>query len=117
MDDGLACAMTVRGKDADRFWFSLFHELGHIVRGHLSTSHGTTEGQEQDADAFSRDWLISPEDIDRFEAAGRFTKRDVLRFSQEVGIAPGIVVGRLQNDRLLRYDQLGGLKEKYELVN
>ena len=57
------------------------------------------------------------EDIDRFEAAGSFTKRDVLRFSQEVGIAPGIVVGRLQNDRLLRYDQLGGLKEKYELAN
>ena len=49
----IVCAMTVRGKDADRFWFSLFHELGHIVCGHLSTSHGTTESQEQDADSFS----------------------------------------------------------------
>lgn len=23
--------MTVRGRDADKFWFSLFHELGHIL--------------------------------------------------------------------------------------
>ena len=113
----IVCAMTVRGKDADKFWFSLFHELGHIVCGHLSASQGTTERQEQEADAFSRDWLIPAEEIARFEMEGDFTKQNVLQFSKEVGIAPGIVVGRLQNDRRLRYDQLSGLKEKYVLAD
>lgn len=113
----IVCAMTVRGKDADKFWFSLFHEFGHIVCGHLSASHGTTESQEQEADAFSRNWLIPPEDMAKFEEAGNFSKQDVLRFSEEVGIAPGIVVGRLQNDCKLRYNQLAGLKEKYALAD
>nr|WP_283102184.1 ImmA/IrrE family metallo-endopeptidase [Olsenella intestinalis] len=54
--------MTVRGKDADRFWFSLFHELGHIVCGHLSTSQGTTDEQQREADEFARGWLMSPDD-------------------------------------------------------
>lgn len=113
----IVCAMTVRGKDADRFWFSLFHELGHIACGHLSTSQGTTEAQEREADEFARNWLISLEDIERFEAEGRCTKQSVLRFSQEVGILPGIVVGRLQSDHRLRHDQFNDLKSKYELVD
>ena len=58
----IVCAMTVRGKDADRFWFSLFHELGHIVCGHLSTSQGTTDEQQREADEFARGWLMSPDD-------------------------------------------------------
>lgn len=113
----IVCAMTVRGKNADRFWFSLFHELGHIMCGHVSELHGTTKSQEQEADAFARDWLISPEAIERFESEGKFTRQSVVAFAKESGIAPGIVVGRLQNDRLLGYDQLGSLKVQYALVD
>ena len=109
----IVCAMTVRGKDADRFWFSLFHELGHVICGHLSTSQGTTDGQEREADCFARDHLIPADAIQPFECAGMFEEEDILAFASEVGIAPGIVVGRLQNDRKLRYDQLSWLKEKY----
>ena len=113
----IVVGLTARGKDADKFWFSLFHELGHIACGHLSTSQGTTEAQEREADEFARNWLISLEDIERFEAEGRCTKQSVLRFSQEVGILPGIVVGRLQSDHRLRHDQFNDLKSKYELVD
>ncbi len=113
----IVCGMTVRGKDADKFWFSLFHELGHIIYGHLSANEGTTEKQEREADDFARDHLIAPDKMQRFEDAGRFAKSDVLAFSKRVGVAPGIVVGRLQNDRLLRYDQLSGLKQKYALAD
>ena len=113
----IVCAMTVRGKDADKFWFSLFHELGHIVRGHLSVSQGTNEEQELEADAFARDWLLPPEAISRFELEGRFAVGDVVAFAKTMGIAPGIVVGRLQKDRKLRYGQLGELKEKYVLAD
>lgn len=31
----IVVGLTVRGKDADKFWFSLFHELGHILLGHI----------------------------------------------------------------------------------
>ena len=109
----IVCAMTVRGKDADKFWFSLFHELGHVICGHLSASRGTTDEQEHEADCFARDCLIPADAIQHFESAGRFQEEDVLAFAGKMGVAPGIVVGRLQNDRKLRYDQLSWLKEKY----
>lgn len=31
----IVVGLTARGKDADKFWFSLFHELGHIILGHV----------------------------------------------------------------------------------
>ena len=64
--------MTVRGKDADRFWFSLFHEIGHIVLGHINQSEGTTEQDEKAADVFARNILIPDE---QFEA---FTSKEIL---------------------------------------
>jgi HTH-type transcriptional regulator/antitoxin HigA len=58
----IVCAMTVGAKDAGKFWLNLLHELGHIACGHLSTSQGTTEEQEREADEFARGWLMSPDD-------------------------------------------------------
>lgn len=74
----IVCAISACGIDADKFWFSLFHELGHIVCGHLSVSHGTTEAQEREADSFSRDWLTFSEDV---EVADNSMTKDVLQES------------------------------------
>ena len=49
----IVIGLTVRGKDADRFWFSLFHELGHILLGHINNIDGTTEEDENSADQFA----------------------------------------------------------------
>ena len=38
----IVVGLTVRGKYADKFWFSLFHELAHIVLGHVRRSNGTS---------------------------------------------------------------------------
>ena len=57
----IVMGLTVRGKDADKFWFSLFHEMCHIIRGHINELGETTMAQENEADAFSRDILISPD--------------------------------------------------------
>ena len=36
----IVVGLTVRGKDADKFWFSLFHEIGHIILGHIGQLNG-----------------------------------------------------------------------------
>ena len=53
--------MTSRGKDADKSWFSLFHEIAHIVLGHLGKTSGTTEEEEHAADKWAANMLISEE--------------------------------------------------------
>lgn len=104
--------MTARGKDADIFWFSLFHELGHIIKGHINNTNGTTEEDEKEADDFAKDILIPKDDYDLFIKSGNFSKNAIEGFSNKLGIASGIVVGRLQNDGYIKYSWHNDLKEK-----
>ena len=45
----IVVGLTARGKDADKFWFSLFHELAQIILGHVNQLNGTTEDDEKEA--------------------------------------------------------------------
>jgi len=112
----IVIGMTVRGKDADRFWFSLFHEFGHIILGHIGQADGTTEEDEKNADTFARDTLIPQAAFDAFTNRESFDKPSIVRFAESVGIDPGIVVGRLQKERFIPFSWHGDLKTKYELT-
>ena len=107
--------MTVRGKDADRFWFSLFHEFGHIILGHINNPDGLSNEDEIEADNFARENLISTNDFEEFVKSYSFTKKSIIDFSKKIGIAPGIVVGRLQKERFIPFSRFNDLKIKYEL--
>lgn len=111
----IVLGVTVRGKDADKFWFSFFHESCHIIKGHISESVPTQPDQEQEADDFARDILIAPEDFDRLKKNQIITKQDIINFSNDINIHPGIVLGRLQKEGILKYSQYNDLKIRYIL--
>ena len=108
--------VTARGKDADKFWFSLFHELAHIVLGHVGQTNGTSEDDEKEADRWSGDTLIDSKDFEDFRRNGDYSESQVLQFAKAQGIAPGIIVGRMQLEGMIKYSMLNNLKEKYEIV-
>ena len=108
--------LTARGKDADKFWFSLFHELAHIALGHVGRPNGTSEDEEKAADKWSGDTLISSDDFEAFREERDHSERRVLQFAKAQGIAPGIVVGRMQLEGMIKYSMLNNLKEKYEIA-
>ena len=112
----IVVGLTARGKDADKFWFSLFHELAHIVLGHVGQSHGTSEEDEKAADKWAGDILIPHEDLEIFKRNKEYSERSVLQFAKEQEIAPGIVVGRMQLEGMIQYNTLNHLKEKYEIA-
>lgn len=112
----IVLGMTVRGKDADRFWFSLFHEFGHVVLGHIGQAEGTTDENEKNADAFARDTLIPQAAFNLFVQQGSFDKASIVRFSESIEIDPGIVVGRLQKEQFIPFSWYGDLKTRYELT-
>jgi len=62
----IVVGLTARGKDADKFWFSLFHELAHIALGHVRQPNGTSEEAENAADKWSGNILIPSEDFEVF---------------------------------------------------
>ena len=112
----IVVGLTARGKDADKFWFSLFHELAHIVLGHVGQPYGTSEEDEKAADKWSGDTLIAADDFEAFRKDRDYSERSVLQFANAQGVAPGIVVGRMQMEGMIKYSMLNNLKEKYEVV-
>jgi Zn-dependent peptidase ImmA (M78 family) len=72
--------------------------------------------REAEADAFARDLLIPPDAARRLRAVAQ-SQVAVERFAKEVGIAPGVVVGRLQNDGLIDWSHMNELKIRYDWTN
>ena len=111
----IVVGLTVRGKDADKFWFSLFHELGHILLGHINQPNGTTEEDEDAADSFAKETLIPTEEFNTFTTQNDFSKAAICAFAQEKHILCGVVVGRLQKEGFINYNRCNDLKTKYVL--
>jgi HTH-type transcriptional regulator/antitoxin HigA len=93
--------LSDRYKADDYFWFSFFHEAGHLLLHSKKETFITADAtkmdqQEQEANAFAEAQLIPR----RYEQRLRTlrTDADVTAFASELGIAPGIVVGRLHSD-------------------
>ena len=118
---GPVLMMSLRGGWADIFWFSLFHELGHILLHPRGATFIEGKGvfpqqdrQEQEADDFARKTLIPQADFEGFVAAGNFSTGQVAAFADRVGIAPGIVVGRLQHEGVIRHNRnVGRVRYKW----
>ena len=115
-----ALMMRIRGAWADVFWFSLFHELGHIlVHGRQEVilenddADPALQPREDEADQFASDSLIPQHEYLRFVASGGFSEAQIKAFAAEVGIDPGIVVGRLQHDGHLKHEWRNELRTRY----
>ena len=105
--------LTTRGKDADRFWFSLFHELGHILLEHINKAGFTTDEEENEADNFARKTLIPDQQYCNFVERKDFSLKAIKKFAESIEIDAGIVAGRLQNDGYIDYSWHRSLKTKY----
>jgi addiction module HigA family antidote len=115
--------LTLRYLRDDQFWYSVCHEIGHLVTGRrgrtvLEAIDADPEADDAEvaADRFARDWLIPPDSYARFTSTRSFDRRSVRDFAMEMGLASGIVVGRLQRDGLLAAGELNDLKVRYERI-
>ena len=84
----------------DTFWFTLFHEIGHVLNGEL----GATSEKESEADKYARQMLIPEEEyIDFVMSRDSFDEKCIREFADSVDRDPGIVLGRLLIDRRVSY--------------
>jgi len=115
--DKAVIQLSMRHKTTDHFWFSLFHEAGHLLDGNrenhldLDDSADSSDESEQAADKYARDSLIPSDDYKAFIATANFGEQEVRDFAKLQGIAPAIVVGRLQRDGKLPKSHLVQLKK------
>jgi hypothetical protein len=109
--------LSLRYKTDDQLWFTFFHEAVHILE-HSKRDRFVDDGdddddaQEKEANRIATDLIVAANVWRRFVAAGAFGRDSVVAFAQSEGVAPGIVVGRLQHEKRLPPWDLADLKQR-----
>jgi addiction module HigA family antidote len=113
--------LSLRYKTDDHLWFTFFHETAHILlhgkKNIFLERDGLSEEAEQQANEFSANMLIPETHISQLQQLNRISKEAIREFAHSIGIAPGIVVGRLQHDGFLPPSYCNDLKQRFEWVD
>ncbi|MEQ8443864.1 MAG: ImmA/IrrE family metallo-endopeptidase [Alphaproteobacteria bacterium] len=112
--------VSFRHLSEDHFWFTFFHEVGHVVLhdpAHIEID-GTDPSplanseHEEQADTFAQDTLVQPNLREELVSSVP-TKTFVRSIARRANVTPGIVVGQLQKAGCLQPSQLNFLKRRY----
>ncbi len=110
--------LSLRGKTDDQFWFSFFHEAGHVLQMKIksvvihSDQEKSITAQENAADQFARNFLLPEKIFNQYLANEDFSEPGIIRLAQRMRVSPGIVVGRLQHEKRIPYSFYNQLKIK-----
>lgn len=119
MGNKLRLCLTIRQKYADIFWFSLFHEIGHLLTikkdywNMTSIEEKANLEYEKAADLFASSYLLDTQGYEDL-TQNNITEFSIRKFAEENNVIPGIVVGRLQHDKFINYNHFNDLRLKYE---
>lgn len=116
--------LSLRHRSDDQFWFALFHELGHVLRGSKRQSYLDAEAEssaldqdEAEADRFASNQLIPAEDYQLILRASDLSAEQVREVARQIGVSPGIIVGRLQRERHIRPSEMNFLKQQFHWLD
>ncbi len=109
--------LSFRYLSDDHFWFTFFHEAGHLLLHgksalFLEGPNMLSTKEEEEASGFAARTLIPSEFRPGLLDLG-VDGRQVIRFARLVGVSPGVVVGQLQYLRRLSPRQLNNLKTRF----
>ena len=118
-DGRLILCLTIRGKRADRFWFTLFHEIAHILNDDYKSrfvDFDSVQGEKEIlADKFAGDLLIPPDKYHEFVLSNdKISWKKITDFAKNIGVESYIVLGRLQNDGYLDWTDYTDKIVRYE---
>ncbi len=108
--------LSFRYRSDDQFWFTVFHEIGHLIL-HGSESFVDTDDMPEDncerqANEFATSMIVPLDRWPDFENL-RSDHRAVTRFAVSVGVSPGLVLGQLQHRGQVSPDRLAFLRRRW----
>ncbi len=113
--------LSGRGKTADALWFTIFHEIGHIIKHSKKEIFIETDDrsikksqEEFEADEYASEILIPSSRLNEWlRNINKLNVAVISRFAKELNIAPGVLVGRLQYMKRVKFSDYNGLKFRY----
>jgi addiction module HigA family antidote len=102
--------LTGRYNRNDSFWFTFFHEAGHILlHGKKDIFLEKVEYSDKDrikekeADEFAIKWTLTEAEEAEILAAAPLSENDIRGFAKHFNTHPAIIIGRLQHKKLIPY--------------
>lgn len=109
--------LSFRGLSDDKFWFTVFHEIGHLVlhgaRTFVDADMEDLDDSEREANDFASRCIIPEHRVPEFYQLAA-EKDSVVRFSVSVGVAPGLTVGQMQHRDMIRRSEMNYLKRHWK---
>jgi addiction module HigA family antidote len=112
IDNNPLIQLTGRYKQNDRFWFSFFHEAGHILL------HGKKDifledieyseadlHKESEANEFAVEWTFSKEQENEVLESEPITIERIQKFAKKFNTHPALIIGRFHKKEVLHYAQ------------
>lgn len=118
--DKALIVMSMRYKTNDQFWFTFFHEAGHVLfhskkEVYIDDPDGFVSSEEDEANVFAVKTLIPEAEYRNFIKKKNINKTDVAHFARCILIHPALVVGRLQHDKVIPHNRFNDFKEHFDL--
>lgn len=110
--------LSVRGGFADIMWFTLYHEIGHIIlhgkkERFIDLEKNDKDKTEIEADEFASEMILPKKTLDHFLTNNMVNVSSLYEFSDRLNLHVGIIIGRLQHEGKLQFNQLNNLRERY----
>ena len=109
--------LSFRYLSDDHFWFTFFHEAGHLLlhgnRGLILEGIGAPTSEEEEANDFAASALI-PSPFQPELSTLRLELRAIASFARRVGVSPGIVIGQLQHQQRVARNHWNDLKVRFD---
>jgi HTH-type transcriptional regulator/antitoxin HigA len=101
----------------DQFWFSFFHEAGHLVlhgkEPHVEEKNSSSPEREAEANFFAQSVILDPEG-DQGLSSLAVNKFSISRFARRCDVSPGLIVGQLQNRKKVSPTTFNNFKIRYK---
>jgi HTH-type transcriptional regulator / antitoxin HigA len=121
ISDSPVIQLSARYKQNDRFWFTFFHEAGHIIlhgKKYISMEgidfSGADPDKERGASRFAEEWTFSKKEEREVISNGRIDKEVIISYAKKFNTHPAIIVGRLQHLNKMHFSEG---REFFEPVN
>jgi len=102
--------LTARYKKNDSFWFTFFHELGHIIlhgKKYISLENvdfaAVDPEKEEEAHQFAISLTFTSEQEKEVLQNTPITEQDIIEYAKKFNTHPAMIIGRLQHDEYIPY--------------
>jgi len=102
--------LSARYRQNDRFWFTFFHEAGHILlhgKKYISLENidfsDADQTKEEEAHEFAMEWTFTKKQEEDVLNSVPLSEQDIIQYAKKFNTHPALIIGRFHHKKILPY--------------